>query len=373
MARPARAAFTLIELLIVVVVIVTLMGIVFRLSGMGGESKARGITIRRLNAIEFALSGYNAAFGSYPPVEIHGQRDIYLEVDGSGLQYTTGQKYSPSSLGSSSGAAEYWKHVKAACRSQPVAAEFPMNAKRTRQHDTTGKYNGFNLLGEGENISSLVSAKNWNQARIFKFGLMSYLLPRLQFMLEGASDLYDRGGFWRERNRLSALYNFATGESLTPTWDDVQRRMNAGRHWQEGKRENTDLREVINQPSQLVCARWMSAFEGIVHNGKTFYNVNTYDGTVGRSSGEGDGSYSLSGSVSGGSGQMCMLSCMTVVDGWGHDFYYYSDPPYQNYRLWSAGPDGMTFPPWMDLKQLPSAERELAGDWMADDIVSMSN
>ena len=367
-----RAAFTLVELLIVVVVIVTLMSIVFRLAGMGGDSKARGITIRRLNALEFALSGYNAAFGSYPPVELHGERDIYLEISGN-LQRTDGQKYTPSGLTSSSGASEYWKHVKAACRSQPVAAEFPMNALRTRRFDKSGTYNGYNLLGEGENIASLLSAKNWSEARIFKFGLMSYLLPRLQFMLEGASDLYDRGGFWRERNRLSALYDFATGESIATSWKEVQRRMNAGSKWQEGKEDNRELRELVNQPSQIVCARWMSALQGIVHNGKTFYNVNTYDGTVGRS-GEGDGSYSLSGSVSGGSGgETCMLSVMTVVDGWGHDFYYYSPPPYQNYRLWSAGPDGMTFPPWMDIEKLPNAERTLAGDWLADDIVSMSN
>ena len=76
--------FTLIELLIVTVVIATLMAIVFRLAGSGGESTARAKTLARLQKLSNALSGYYAAFGSYPPVPLQGRsRDIYREVDGS--------------------------------------------------------------------------------------------------------------------------------------------------------------------------------------------------------------------------------------------------------------------------------------------------
>ena len=64
------------------VVIVTLMAIVFRLAGTGGESTARAKTLARLQKLSNALSGYYAAFGSYPPVPLQGRsRDIYTEVD----------------------------------------------------------------------------------------------------------------------------------------------------------------------------------------------------------------------------------------------------------------------------------------------------
>ena len=54
----------MIELLIVVVVIATLMGLVFRLAGVGSGQAARNTTITRMQKLEFALSGYYAAFGS---------------------------------------------------------------------------------------------------------------------------------------------------------------------------------------------------------------------------------------------------------------------------------------------------------------------
>ena len=33
---------------------------------------------------------------------------------------------------------------------------------------------------------------------------------------------------------------------------------------------------------------------------------------------------------------------VTIRDAWGHDLYYWSLPPYETYKLWSAGEDGMT-------------------------------
>ena len=121
-----KRGFTLIELLIVVVVIATLMGIVFRLAGMGGDSKARGITIRRLQSLENALSGYYAAFGSYPPVPLHGVRDIYRKTSDEGIQHQDDTEDDTSSLN--------WNYVRTACRAQPVAAEFPFNAKTMEKY-----------------------------------------------------------------------------------------------------------------------------------------------------------------------------------------------------------------------------------------------
>ena len=78
-------------------------------------------------------------------------------------------------------------------------------------------------------------------------------------------------------------------------------------------------------------------------------------------------------SSGGGSGDKYLLNCMTVRDGWHTDLYYYSDPPYQSYRLWSAGGNRKTFPPWCDLDEFDSSEINTIRDWISDDFVHLSN
>ena len=72
MRKLHKSGFTLIELLIVTVVVVSLMAIVFRLSGIAGGATDRQETVSRLQRLENCLSGYYAAFGSYPPVPLQG-------------------------------------------------------------------------------------------------------------------------------------------------------------------------------------------------------------------------------------------------------------------------------------------------------------
>ena len=70
-----------------------------------------------------------------------------------------------------------------------------------------------------------------------------------------------------------------------------------------------------------------------------------------------------------------LLNGMTVSDGWNHEFYYYSDTPYQSYRLWSAGPNGLTFPPWLmeHLDSYSPKEQETITGWTKDDISHLAN
>ena len=71
-----------------------------------------------------------------------------------------------------------------------------------------------------------------------------------------------------------------------------------------------------------------------------------------------------------------MLKEYSVVDGWDHDLYYYSPPPYQSYTLWSSGPNMRTFPPWItdeEIKKLDDEEQKLVQEWISDDIVHMKN
>ena len=147
---------------------------------------------------------------------------------------------------------------------------------------------------------------------------------------------------------------------------------------------------VANLPSQAVCARWMPNFRdgnnGIISGGLEFYGVETSDG---------DRQFLLSQKYTAlpdETGHDCrflhmiskngyngksdyLLNGMTVSDGWNHEFYYYSDTPYQSYRLWSAGPNGLTFPPWLmeHLDSYSPKEQETITGWTKDDISHLAN
>ena len=396
-----RRGFTLVEMLIVVVVLVTLMTITFRLSSVGNSQTARATTIARMQRLENCLSGYYAAFGSYPPVKLYNSRDIFLKrnaygnVDSGGGQNT-----------------DLWKEdddddavlakdqILAACRAQPVATEFPFGpqyaglvaatSKQCAKLANSGmkKYEGFwkdpkvkakfdagfNALTD-DNIGQLaLQYPDWggdNGICLFKFGLMSYLLPRYLVMMSHKSsvNLYDDSTQWCENNRFD--------ENLMPRDALTGDRFNSWRDVSEYARRGIgteDYARVANVPTQSVCARWMPNLEGICtgnHGYKLFgINISCENNFSVRTSPD-IPIYSPDDSTP--SGQY-LLDGITVRDGWGRDFFYYSLPPYQGYTLWSAGANGMTFPPWIDRGSLPDAKsKKLAGKWVADDITHLSN
>ena len=395
--------FTLIELLIVVVVIATMMGILFRLAGVGGDSQARNNTITRIQKLEYALSGYYAAFGSYPPVPLHGSRDIFQDVNSHGVQMGSGKGSTSTELD--------WRRVRAACLSQPVAVEFPFNdndndernavaaiAETFRQKaQRDSSYNkpiftaGFSAKIDAS-TSDLKKYQKWGDIQLFKFGVLSFLMPRYLFMLGGDKKLYDDGsaartsGQWASQNSLARLYNLKTGRPLyygsNAKWENVQRDTQQGqnRAADSNDRDSESYRQIANQPSQAVCARWMQALDGIVSGGRTFYGVNTllnHDEDTGayHLGSEGVSIYSagnIGDPQTDSNSQQYLLDGMTIRDGWGRDLYYYSPPPYQGYRVWSGGKDGMTVPPWIDISTLQSKQRKTAAAWLADDIVNLS-
>lgn len=361
-----KKAFTLVELLVVVVVIVTLMAITFRLAGVAGSSNNRNVTITRMQRIENALSGYYAAFGSYPPVDLHAKRNVYLHADEMTGDQTENED---SDL--------RWANVRAACRAQPFSARFPFASNQRpfveavsriiaqRANSSESRYKRFqerkNILGGGfdalENPNSVRDwdkEASWQAVKIFQFGVMSFLMPRYLFMLAGIDDLNELNqcAQWTASNRLSANPN--NGVDFNS--------------WQNQLRYKSLVRRI---PSQSVCARWMPNFEGIVSctGNPEFFGIKVSGGWGAISPENAD----IEVFKSGGSSPY-VLDCMTVYDGWDQEFYYYSPAPFQSYRLWSAGPDGKTFPPWVPLDSIANEkDRRTAAGWMADDIMFMSN
>lgn len=372
-----KRAFTLIEMLIVVVVLVTLMSIAFKLSSIGGDEEKRITTITRLQRIENCLSGYNAAFGSYPPVKLHSSRDIYLQSDDYGRQDTGGTPESALS----------WENVKTACRAQPfgLACPFPDNARYNKRIEEIGEYaysratqknwknpEKYNFKPINSSMfSSYKDKSTWNEVQLFKFGVMSFILPRYLVMIDCERDLLDYAQ-WLDNNSLPC--DPWTGQKFS-NWASMSTNNNA-------TADTTAKLKAI--PSQAVTARWMPNLEGICEaQGQVLFGVQlsrsgsgAFGGVLSTGAWSNEDTSGKAHMIGGynSTSSAYLLNEITVNDGWANEFYYYSLPPYQSYTLWSSGPNGKTFPPWMDVGMLSSdSDRATATTWMADDIIQMSN
>ena len=409
-----KRGFTLIEMLVVVVVLVTLMGIVFRLGSIGGESRARTVTVQRLQRLEYAVSGYYAAFGTYPPVKIHGSRNPYLKVSDHGVQNRKGQENTSiwgwvngdgTAVADRTAESEAWRQVEPACRSQPVACEFPFPEgdayKRlvesaseslktfAENSDTSSKQRqamamaGFDD-GVSQNkgrFSAYTDKTEWEDLQLFRFGLLSYLLPRYVIMMNGDETFFKNYAQWTGNNILPC--NPMTGARFS-SWGEIWKKVED--YWKNA--DSKSLVYVANIPSQAACSRWIACFEKALccnHSTHVFgLDIRDKDG-LGQDTGclprwnDSETGGDLSGNIysPGGfdndttSGQY-ILDCITMRDGWYNDLYYYSPAPHQSYVIWSAGPNGRTFPPWISRDGMGADANRCIAYWTRDDIVNMS-
>ena len=387
-----KKAFTLVELLIVVVILVTLMSIVFKLGGIGSDQSRRNSTIVRMQKLENCLSGYYAAFGTYPPVALHGSRNFYLEANDHGVQTKQENKsiWGWNAIGEDAEKVA-WKQVRAACKAQPVDCRYPYPDDSVYNALVRSVSEGLKKkaasLGGNDSRKDVLSAgfdngvtdnagrfnansgeTDWREIQLFRFGLMSYLLPRYLVMMNSKEELYE-GGYaqWDDNNELPC--NPLTGFRFN-NWSTVRERSRSD--------EADERAEVANIPSQAVCARWMPNLEGIVccNHDYRLYGI-SIRGDIGASELRVDNLdievFSPGGADGDSTSQQYVLDSATVLDGWWHEFYYYSAPPHQSYTLWSAGANGRTFPPWISRKSLDSKANKCVALWVEDDIMRMSN
>ena len=407
--RMLKKGFTLVELLIVIVIIAILMSITYRIMGVSEDQTARQWTVMRLHGLENAIGGYYAVFGSYPPVRLHGSRNIFCRLNRQGIQLVN--QIDEGVL--------VWDRVRAACLSQPVAMSYPpcewslpLAAKISKELLELAKEDpefgsgstalvAFDGIPTTGRFSGKEDEVEWTQLNLFKFGLMSFLLPRYLYMMQGADPtLYDKFAQWGDNNNVPC--KFEDGIPFD-TWRELadQSRPNSDGTY------NPDLWKVALMPSQIVTARWMPYLSEICFFNygmnslyTTMWGVNLFcsqpmatwlcEPAFRTQTGKpwrrppvytaGDQQ-----SVDNGFTQAFMPDGVSVLDGWGEEFYYYSPPPHQGYRLWSGGFDPTarsdqqtaTFPPWISEteidKILSPADAKLARRWKADDIVHMSN
>jgi prepilin-type N-terminal cleavage/methylation domain-containing protein len=125
-----RAGFTLVEMLVVIVIILVLMGVVFRMTRPAASKQAEAQTVAKLERLKAAIEEYYAEYGQYPPVPYYKNSGI---VDNT---------------------------VPKDALVQPLSYEFPW-ADGMRS-DMIGKF----------------SDQSWDSGLIYTFGLMSFLMPR---------------------------------------------------------------------------------------------------------------------------------------------------------------------------------------------------
>ena len=388
-----KKAFTLVELLVVVVVISILMAVTFRLSSVSGDTTRRNTTVTRMNKIENCLSGYYAAFGSYPPVKVHGSRNIYARVNAHGIQSDSGEEnrsiWGWTAIGQKE-EVEAWEQVRAACKAQPVDCRFPFPGESEynimvktvaeaiqSRAESSGVSDGRKAVlsagfdnGVTDNIGRHDNTQvEWQQLQLFKFGLMSYLLPRYMVMMNSREELFN-GSYaqWESNNNLPC--NPMTGRIFNNGWKGLRDKSRS--------KTSGEIAEVANIPSQAVTARWMPNLEGIVccnHSYRLFgIEIRGDEGASElRPENMDIEIYSPGGPSGSGTANQYILDSVTVLDGWWHEFYYYSAPPYQSYTLWSGGPNNRTFPPWISRQTLENQAKPCVSLWVEDDIVRMSN
>lgn len=83
--RPRRRAFTLIEMLLVIVIIAILSGFVFSMVRMVGRHADRAKTRRTIEMLANAIEEFRAEYGKYPPVPVYEDPDT--ELPGQPLYY----------------------------------------------------------------------------------------------------------------------------------------------------------------------------------------------------------------------------------------------------------------------------------------------
>jgi len=323
--------FTLIELMIVIAIIGILMGATFKLIGIAADAKARAITTRRLECLQNALSGYYAAYGMYPAVQPYQNPNLNLITQDDDTA-------EPLSTGSASAATT-------CARAQPIAYEYPTPKfldEPVVDSEFRDKLQSLlkdpNAISVNKIVDSLDAQKmSWADNKGFKFGLMSFLLPRVAVAgmpntQNGPVTTVFAKGQWKGNNPMSKTEE----EGLIV--DKLQRQ-----------------KELEDTASK----QWLPHLEGILSSfRKEIHGIKIAGGGLGLVK---RGKYMQNGDEK-SSANSVYLAHSTVTDGWGREFFYYSAPPHQSFRIWSAGKDGYTFPPW-------EALTTQAKTWIKDDIV----
>ena len=366
-----KQAFTLIELMIVVSVITILMLATFQLFRAAAHSKKVAETKARLERIQNALSGYFAAYGQYPPVPFYA--DLNPDNNHCDPDYVDRVKFGNDNDGV--GVPYYmlaWEaraQVTARCV-QPIAFEFPPPRSMdevipTRFKDPNDWRTGGMDVQSVNQVDQQYKYEdiNWNTTKVFKFGLVSFLIPKLQVVGIPGSPTATDWGAPSQRLFLSAQW---INQSTDPTR-------------KPGGTMDKDFLDKMGKQlaaENEACAKWLPNLAGTIAGSgeitRDVLGIPIWTGGWGHKGGLQPRSMTLST----GQSRPVAVWVATILDAWHNEFFYYSPPPYQSYRIWSAGDDGKTYPPWIQSNEGDYLKSDKDGPrwkkiakWKKDDIV----
>lgn len=320
------------ELMVVIAVIGILAAIVFRLMSATGEKNKMAKTIARLERVQNALSAYYAEFGSYPPVDYFECPDPKKEWTGDDLSGANSVAFSKDT-------------ATRAAHSQSIGFEYPLDKGWDNEIDLifNGQIRSAGVVLGNTDLRSSDDDGKWKKSQLFKFGLLSYLLPKAHIA-------------WGEdenTERYEGLFESRLWTKIDPD--------------KSGGVEK--LLSMQMAAERQTVARWLPNFEKMVcyapEEAIMGVELRCEDAWV-NPTGVNNDIQNFLRPRNRGSTQF-IVGFMTITDGWNNELFYYSPPPYQSYRIWSSGPDGYTFPPWIPMDS--DAEFRQAGAWTADDIV----
>lgn len=332
-----QAAFTLIEMMVVVAVIGILIGVTFRLMGTVGEKKKEAETMARMQRLQNALSGFYAEYGTYPPVKRHCSPDPYRQP----TPEWDNNNYGHDLWKDEDEVTEIeWKNAHHAASSQPIG--FGRPNVQSLDAFINQKFQSDGLMSPNALSGNLTGADFRTERRIFKFGVLSYLLPRIELM----------GG---EQGLIEG--KDSPEEKLFRT--DQWAANNQGKWKDATPAKMKDLLRAIHERELRTVSHWLPNFENSLNGVPgSVWGVNL--------AAPQQNPFNFIKTRDPQSGNRYVLLTVTILDGWGKELYYYSAPPYQSYRIWSAGADGKTFPPWTKPKD---KDREEVNGWTKDDLV----
>ena len=252
--RRRRGGFTLIEMLVVVLIMALLMGLLVRYMTKAEDRANRAATENTIAKVSAALEEFFAEYGQYQPVPVYKGDEC-----------------------------------------QPIYFEFPVEYK-----DPDPRAGNASSVPPTPDLSGTQWISNMKlnpcsdpdlTQRLFTFGLVSFLMPRYETVLEKSP--------WFDANRSAFSDPNTQWKFHTPSSGD--------------------------QPRDLAAiARW-APFLGGVRVGGSWKWAPPPDGVIQGAS------WSHTNTT-----MVWLNQGFTIKDAWGAPLKYQSVPPHQSYRLWSA-------------------------------------
>ena len=186
-----KAAFTLVEMLVVVLVVVLLAGMTLRTVGVIGRNNAIASSRANVEKLASACEEFKSIYGKYPPVSFYPDGSQPLEFEYTPAYYLGGEASARSMVGNKSARAARW--------------------------------------GDGD-----------NEARFFTFGLLSFFLPRYNGMVNNG----DENGFPAAFAGVSLDQNQRSASNALKQYSDYNK-FSDGKVKGDTERDLTAVRRIL--------------------------------------------------------------------------------------------------------------------------------